>query len=221
MVKKNTPVPTEFTGQPMATPKQVQWIKTCRAEKDLSSLSAEQIAFIDDKIANGITKRKASELLDKLFALPRKPVERAAIVTDRAAAASPFVKAPAVANGRYALRNDDNPENAIEFYSVFNFDDGGVSLKRHASDERHQVRGASNRNRILMAIAVDPIGAAKLYGTETEHCGRCAKELTRTVSREFGLGPDCAEALGVSGAYETLAEQIRSEGRDPNATEES
>lgn len=212
-----TPVPAEFlsgANVPMATPSQLEWIGKCRNDRVLTD---EMIAFIDAKLdasGNGISKRRASELLDKLFALPRKSVERATTVTDRVSAASPF-KTPDIPTGRYALRNDANPENDIEFYSVYRFDDGGLSLKRFASDERYPVKGAARMD-VLKAIAVDINGAAQLYGRETCHCGRCAKLLTRRVSRTFGVGPDCAEAMGISGAYDALAASLKAQGLDPD-----
>jgi hypothetical protein len=154
MPATRTPVPAEFmttaatpnaTAQPMATDSQLEWIGRCRAERVLTD---EMIAFVDAKLdpdGKGITRRRASELLDRLFALPRKS-ERATTVTDRVAAASPFKGAttatPDIPSGRYALRNEGNLLNDIEFYSVYRFEDGGLSLKRFASDTRYPVKGA-------------------------------------------------------------------------------
>jgi hypothetical protein len=208
-----TPVPAEFaTSQPMATPKQMDWILKCRDDKMLTD---EQIAWLDAEIAKGVTKARASKILDRLFALPSKPVERATTVRDIVAQTNPF-KIPDIPSGRYALRGE-NILNNIEFYSVYRFEDGGLSLKRFASDERYPVKGAA-RQSVLKAIAADITGAAQLYGTETNHCGRCAKLLTRRVSRDFGLGAKCAEHMGVSAAYEALAASLTAQGIDPNET---
>jgi hypothetical protein len=229
MPQSRSAVPVEFnTGQPMATPKQIEWITKCRAERDLSSLTPEAIAFVDDKIANGITRRKASELLDKLFALPK--ITKADREADEAAKARrdlPTARFPyynesksTVPNGRYALVREDDAENRIHFYNVFRFKDGGVSLKRVAGPEAYQVRGRAVRASVLREIEADISGASRRYGFEFKVCGRCQKGLTRVVSRKFGLGPDCSKALGVGDAYEALAAEIRAEGRDPYATVE-
>jgi Family of unknown function (DUF6011) len=207
-----TPVPAEFaTGQPMATDSQMEWIKKCRDER---VMTPEIAAFVDDKIANGITKRRASELLNKLFALPRKPHNDT----------SHGAQSPQVANGRYALRDEADPENAIKFYRVNTPTEGHwvgrTFIDRMASDDRYPVRSAKQRQAILAAIATDPIGAAQLYGREIGRCGRCAKTLTRVVSRAFGIGPDCAEQMGISGAYEAMAASLKAQGIDPNGITE-
>lgn len=203
-----TPVPAEFTSAniPMATPKQLEWIGKCRDERVLTD---EHITWLDAEIAKDITKARASALLDKLFALPRKP--RAQTVHGGQHTSKPI---PDIPSGRYALQGE-NVLNNIEFYSVYRFEDGGLSLKRFASDERYPVKGAA-RQSVLKAIAADITGAARLYGTETAHCGRCAKLLTRRVSRTFGIGPECAEHMGISAAYEALEASLKAQGIDPN-----
>jgi hypothetical protein len=65
----------------------------------------------------------------------------------------------------------------------------------HASDDRHNIKGRA-RHQILDAIAVDPKVAAILFGHETNHCGRCGRELTDEVSRANGIGPVCAKKAG-------------------------
>jgi hypothetical protein len=212
-----TPVPAEFTSSaPMATNPQLEWIRKCRDER---VMSAEIAAFIDAKLdpaGSGITKRRASELLDKLFKLPRQP--KAETVHGGSHTM------PQVANGRYAVRDASDVENAIKFYRVNTPTEGRWAgrtfVDRLASDERYPVRNAAQRKAVLTTIAADPIGAAQLYGREIGHCGRCSKTLTRVVSRAFGIGPDCAEHMGISGAYEAMEASLKAQGIDPNGTVE-
>ena len=49
----------------------------------------------------------------------------------------------------------------------------------------------------LMAIAVDPLGEATLYGKQTGTCGCCGRELTDPSSIEAGIGPICAGKWGL------------------------
>lgn len=224
----NTPVPAEFVTaalSPDATPRQMEWILKCRDEK---ALDEAQIAWLDAEIDKGISKGRASEILDRLFKLPSKPVTPATTIKNIVADNNPFAAAkaadlPTIADGRYALRDDpetleqDDP-NPIKFYRVNTPTEGKWAnftfVKRYSSDAEYPVKGAA-RLAVLARIADDPTGASQLYGREIGCCGRCARTLTRRLSREFGIGPDCAEQMGISQEMLELKSKLIAEGIDP------
>ena len=49
----------------------------------------------------------------------------------------------------------------------------------------------------LQEIAKDPLGSAVAYGKRTGNCSACGRDLTNHGSIEKGIGPICAERLGL------------------------
>jgi hypothetical protein len=107
-------------------------------------------------------------------------------------AAAP-VAAPTVAEGRYALTDDDG---IVKFYRVEHGAKGGkwegfVFVSAQASDDLFPIRNRASREAILAAIALDPQAATVLYGKELGVCGRCGITLT-SEWRKQGIGPVCS-----------------------------
>lgn len=50
---------------------------------------------------------------------------------------------------------------------------------------------------ILGTIKQDPQEAMLRYGRELGQCGKCHIHLTKYASRHLGIGPDCAEQIGM------------------------
>lgn len=48
----------------------------------------------------------------------------------------------------------------------------------------------------IVAIAADPLAAAKVYGNLTNSCCVCGRELTNKQSVEEGIGPICSQRVG-------------------------
>lgn len=138
--------------------------------------------------AADLTVRAASEAISFLLALPR----------DTTAAPAPANAAPDVRQGRYAIVAADG---TVKFYKVDRPTEGRWAgrtfVKVQASDEWHPVRERHARSAILAAIAADPEGAMRRYGLELGRCGNCGRTLTDETSRAMGIGPDCAQALGL------------------------
>ncbi len=101
--------------------------------------------------------------------------------------------------GRYALRNAPQCSNEVTFFEVNRPTEGRWAgrtfLSMLSSDERLPVKDPQKRATILGLIARDTLGAMKLFGRETEHCGMCGRRLTNDESRALGIGPICAEKL--------------------------
>jgi hypothetical protein len=108
--------------------------------------------------------------------------------------AAPAVDVPA---GRYAIVTDDG---TVKFYRVDRPTEGRWAgytfVKVQASEEWHRV-ARNAQAPVLAAIAEDPIGAMRRYGLELGRCGNCGRLLTDETSRAHGIGPDCAERLGL------------------------
>lgn len=148
-----------------------------------------------------LTVRQASDAISWMLSLPRPD----------AAAADEHGDAVDVPAGRYAIVTDDG---TVKFYKVDRPTEGRWSgytfVKVQASDEWHQIRDRHSRNAILRSIAADPIGAMRRYGMELGQCGNCGRTLTDETSRQMGIGPDCAQALGLDRSpYAEAARQER------------
>jgi len=49
---------------------------------------------------------------------------------------------------------------------------------------------------LLEKVLAAPREAMQRYGDELGICARCGRTLTNAISRDYGIGPDCREALG-------------------------
>lgn len=94
---------------------------------------------------------------------------------------------PAVPDGRYCIDTDGDPA----FYKV-KAGRSRVFIDRFASDNTYPVIRNAERSRVLLAIAADPKAAGVRFGQLIEKCCRCGRTLTDKVSRERGIGPECA-----------------------------
>jgi len=140
-------------------------------------------------VAEGkLTRRKASEVISFLVALPNK--------ADVEAGREPI--SHAVPAGRYAIRLT---EGIVKFYRVDRPDSGRWAgrtfVKVQASDELYLVRNPAEAKLVLAAIERAGVKESSLlYGQELGHCGVCGRTLTDDSSRERGIGPVCADKLG-------------------------
>jgi len=156
--------------------------------EDLTTIGALafQIAEADEPL-NWVATRTASEVIDYLLGLP---------VAERAS--TPQSGMSDIAAGRYALVADDG---TVKFYIVDRPTEGRWAgytfLNAQGSEERYPIRDRAERTRILGLIAADPLTAMVRYGHELGRCGNCGRALTDETSRAAGIGPDCAQALGI------------------------
>jgi len=187
------------------TARQLDFITTLAAEKDLDGLSPEQRVYVGRVVAGQVDPNPAaaSRIITALLALP-------AIVPTGVAATLAAVD---VAAGRYALVDE---HGVVKFYSVDRPTEGRWAgrtfVNAVASDERHPIRNRESRNAILAAIAEQPERAMRLYAAELGRCGYCGRTLTDETSRAAGIGPDCADRHGIDRSV--WAEQARREQAD-------
>lgn len=219
-----TPLPAEFGGAPSpsapeadapyttpgASNKQLNFITGLLAEREVKPETADALGprLAGQIVANeehgdnapareGLSKRRASEVIGKLLDLPKRAQElpaRGGPVRDIVAESRPAL--PEVPAGRYAVEED----GTLKFFRVDRPTEGRWAgrtfLKIQASDDLHPVRDRARVAKILGLIAEDPRAASVRYGRELGACGICGRTLTDEDSRAAGIGPVCAGKAG-------------------------
>jgi hypothetical protein len=177
---ERTEVPAEFRGAtgPTATEPQLGYLKGLRDGKDLSSLTPEQRAWLQDAdfdtFPSQLPKLRMSQVIEQLRELPwEKKGSKGSVKSD-------------VPDGRYAVEKDDG---TLMFYSV-KAGHSRIFVDVWASDARWPVNSSSERSRILKAIKADP-DAGPRFGREIGRCYVCGRTLTDETSRALGIGPVC------------------------------
>jgi len=174
---KRTEVPDEFrnTG-PTATERQLEYLKALRDGKDLTTLTVEQIVWLNeadlDTFPSEYPKDRISKVIETLVELPWKKRDASF--------------KPTVADGRYAVEKTDG---TLMFYSVKN-GHSRTFVDVWASDTRYPIQNRDEAKRILEAIQNDP-DAGPRFGREIGRCYVCGRTLTDELSRQLGIGPIC------------------------------
>lgn len=153
---------------------------------------------IDAWLAKDHTQREVSENIDRLKG--EGYTGRRYRAAKKAEANVTFPDAQTVPAGRYAVYNDDQSANDIAFYQVDRPTEGRwagyVFVNRYSSDELIRI---SREQQVAIMDKIVKMGAAEssaLYGRNDVRCGICHRKLTKKASRDRGIGPDCAAALG-------------------------
>jgi Family of unknown function (DUF6011) len=185
--------------------KQINFIRTLLADRE----PGEALWDEAERVLCDGTSREASGIIDRLLHAPRPPREH-----DPNEAPE-----PEVAEGRYALPADFDPEGTPIFYEVDKGKDGGrwegfTFLSKLVGPNEARIKDRDERNRILALIAENPTDALRRYGTLSGHCGNCGLELTDKFSRFIGVGPVCRAKLGLD---KSEAEFVRKGGILPDA----
>ena len=139
-------------------------------------LCKERGVRFEDALPDDATRAQASAQIDRLLAMPRERND--------------WDDVPTPDPGYYAL----GYLGVLRFYRVVEGSgkwDGRVFLNRFRSDDETRV-GAAERVHAFRTICDDPEAARALFAAETVRCHRCGRLLTDDVSRERGMGPDCA-----------------------------
>jgi hypothetical protein len=155
-----------------------------------TELIVKSLRISEDPEEFGMSKQKASELIEFFKNKPNKPL------TQRPLDATNANKRewPDVPAGRYAVKNQ---QDVLQFYTVDRPKEGKWAgytfLSVWASDEKHPIRNSETKLLILQRIAEDPKAAAERFGQEIGACGICGRTLTDETSRAIGIGPVCRE----------------------------
>lgn len=160
-----------------ATAKQVAFLTSLREERDV---------FGRDPA--GMTKREASEEIDRLLKQPP--------VATRGATSEPVADVPA---GRYAL---DKLDGGAAFYQVDRPTEGRwagycfVKLLIGAPGDWRKERVGNWRSIVSRIAEAGPREAAIRFGMESGYCGRCGSPLSNEESLRLGIGPVCRDKAG-------------------------
>lgn len=202
MTPQRSTVPAQFQSEPLAaTARQVTFLQSLMEQKELTaspgfvdatqSMDAEEVEQYVTRLVASFTRlsrRKASETIETLLALPNKVQE------PRKTDPKPYKTE--LQSGRYAVEHD----GTLKFYKLDRPTSGRWTgytfLKVQASDDLHRIRGKMAEE-VIALIEADPIAAMKRYGQELGHCGRCGRTLTDETSRELGIGPVCRGEVGI------------------------
>ena len=141
----------------------------------ISKLCRERGVPLHDALTVDSTRAQASAQIDRLLAMPRANVSK---------------DIPTPDPGYYAL----GYLGVLRFYRVVEGSgkwEGRVFINRFRSDDETRV-GAAERAHAFRIIGEDPDAARALFVSETVRCFRCGRLLTDEISRERGMGPDCA-----------------------------
>lgn len=194
-----------------ATDRQKDYIRDLIDIHDLTDEQRTQALCLVETIS----KESAGKWIDRLKSLPRRPNGKPNGGTYSARGAAWHVEFKEVGTdndetkrigfmakddslvprGSYALMRPDDDLNGIHFFKLWIGDRGGWNIRRVVGPDEYPLI-KSVQQTILDEIARDPREAANLYGEQIGRCGVCNRRLTRTESRNRGIGPICAQNWG-------------------------
>jgi len=180
-----------------ASEKQVAFINTLLAERDIDSISEAAIRAH----LSTLTKKQASGFIDILLAAPKS--ETKVTASPKGAIQEALSKAP---KSKYAIPADeldimltDTPLTGdllfIEIREYMN----SLYMRRLTGSVGGFTRWkVPNEDAVLIMniISQDPYKYTKLFGEHYSCCGSCGAELTDPISRELQLGPECRKKFG-------------------------
>lgn len=149
---------------------------------------------LEGTLTNGVTKSKASEIIDWLNRQPMSmQVRRQASTPNTGGRYGELHRLlEQVPEGRYALHRE---EDAYDFFAV------DRKRKRVSKVLGGNIYGATRRQRITLLEQCSALRrlidhgdfneARQAYGRELGACGCCGKGLTDPISVSRGIGPDC------------------------------
>lgn len=214
------PTATQSAAEPTASQRQLDYITSLMAKKQLSQLPTPQRERLEEQHpefwveeTTRLSKPKASRIIEKLLTLSDRPKEQQGvpdIMADRFSYGIPA--------GRYAVEND---ADELRFYNVWISRDGkrlNVYVA-HGPDDS-DLRFQKTIIGVLKKIKAYGIRRAAIrYGMEIGSCSNCGRRLTNRISRELGIGPVCGGRMFGDDFKTEVKEkraEIRSRGLNPN-----
>lgn len=204
--------------QVIATQAQLNYLRDLSTLKDLSSLSPEQRASLQQPEefwihdTTRLSKSKAHRAIDLLVHLPSRPregYESTDWMRERIAVGVPA--------GRYAIENADGE---LRFYNNWASRDG-KRMKLYILHGPDQT-GLTHHHMLQILNKIKDVGVrscAIRYGFEIGSCSNCGRRLTNRISRELGIGPVCGGRM-FGDDFKTDVKIKRAEilarGEDPN-----
>ena len=188
-----------------ATEKQVDFILKLLSERELLQWSADDPSLTASALPHW-SRKDASELIDGLLKMPKKPEPMAETSGAKTPAAQAQELLASIPKGKYAVPSDlldltveQNLNGDLLFVELKEYQ--GVRYLRKLLGSlggftRVKMSPADNR-RIADVLAADPYKYAKLFGERYSCCGSCGAGLTDEKSRALMLGPECRKKFGL------------------------
>jgi len=172
-----------------ASEAQINFIATLAGERDWDAIGSDVAQRFQAIMEMGVSKAKASEIIDWLKKQPRKVV-----------AATPKADTGlAVPDGYYAVAMAGH-KNDVTFYRLRTGKRGKWQgfqfIDLLASTTPYPVRGKDARAAVYTAIREAGINEARAaFGQKLGRCGVCNRPLTDETSRALGIGPECRKGI--------------------------
>jgi hypothetical protein len=200
------------TTAPGASYRQLNYLRDLVSQRDLNDEAKRALEAriavqqeLNDKhgdcapplAAAGLTKRKASEFIERLNGLPKRAPKRPAdaprdIMSDIARDAGHGVPSPDdLPAGYYAIKNADGE---LRFYHVHRRRDNPKFVRlyvQHGQDDSEIPWGREMRAILTAIVEAEPFQCAMRYGQHIGECSECHTRLTNRISRLLGIGPIC------------------------------
>lgn len=190
---------------PTATEKQVDFILKLLSERELLQWSADDPSLTASALPLW-SRKDASELIDDLLKMPKKPEPMAEVSGVSTPAATAQALLDSFPKGKYAVPTDllditleQNLHGDLLFVELKEWNNVRYLRKLLGSlggFTRVKMSPSDNR-RIAEVIAADPYKYAKLFGERYSCCGSCGADLTDEKSRALMLGPECRKKFGL------------------------
>ncbi len=171
-----------------ATDRQVAFLKSLLAEKDLTKLVGVNAEGL---VPEKLTKKGASRWIDALLPLPRKTVERAAPVESQY---------EGLRSGHYAVEGKRYHLSVVEqgkwagWIFLATGSEYHDQVKMGAARPGQAFKGnTAHGDAVFAAIVADPYARMTEYGQITGSCGACGRTLEDPESVRLGIGPVCRE----------------------------
>lgn len=196
---KATQALADFAAQ---HPAEAAWIEASRATfgfaqsiheaiQKFGSLTANQLAACSRAVA-----KQAASQAARVVSQANAPVVQTSALHEAFSSASRAIKSPKLrlTDGLVISPAKASSANAGALYVKAD----GTYIGKIVADGRFlRSRDCDDAAEAkIVAIAADPLGAAKVYGQQTGACSCCGRTLTDPVSIELGIGPICAERFG-------------------------
>jgi hypothetical protein len=188
----------------MATEKQLNFFKKLAAERLATNKTTGEI---DDRTVAEVIAAQGPETEEKIYEMYAGLSTREMSAKIDALMQAPKMKTPAtngstanVPDGHYAIVSLTG-NNDLDFFRVKAGKgrwEGRTFVDRVIGGHPETpVRGAEAKKALAAIESATPAAAATLYGQQIGRCSRCNRHLTDEISREFGMGPDCREIVGL------------------------
>lgn len=163
----------------LATPAQVNFINSLRAQRALFALTSEELATLD--------KRGASREIDRLKALP------VAVPTPNVVARVGYLDG--IPASKYSVVED----GVRTFWEVKTWQGRAyIRLLVGAPGDFNRVKvGFDRAQRVAAELKLDVLGAAQAFAKFHTCCAVCGADLSDETSVALGLGPICRRRFGL------------------------